>query len=326
MRCVFASSLFAALLGAAPIAFGQQAPNPELDAEELEFLDRINEYRRQSGLGELVATVTLNTAADRHSYDMASNNWFDHTGSDGSDPSERCAWAGYPEGCAENIAAGYPTASDVFAGWRSSWGHNANMLGDYQAIGIALQEGGSYGSYWTTDFGWTVDEPYVPGGNDPGTDPGVDPAPDPDPDPGDPGPDPAPDPSDPGPDPDPGGAPPPLPDSWGGFGDQCLDGDQCASRACVVVDATVGYCTRACEADRCPYGYSCETGTSGAYCFFAGAGGAPPSGTAPGAGTVATCTLAGSGPRRTGAGGWLVVIGGAALVRARARARSRATG
>jgi hypothetical protein len=304
-------------LGAAP-ANAQEAPRPELDAEELEFLDLINEHRQQSGLNELVATVTLNTASDRHSWDMASNDWFDHTGSDGSDPSERCQWAGYPEGCAENIAAGYPTARDVFDGWRSSSGHNANMLGDYAAIGIALEEGGGYGSYWTTDFGWVVDEPYDPGADDPG--PGPDPGPDPDPDPGpDPDPDPSPDP-DPGPDPAPDPDPGPGVGDGAGFGSFCLDGDQCFSRACVVVDATEGYCTRTCDVDPCPYGYACDAGASGAFCFFAGGEGPPPSqpaGMPPS--TVVTCRATPS--QGTGEGGWAwLTVALAGLVMARRRA------
>jgi len=296
-------------------AGAQEAPHPELDAEELEFLDLINAYRQQSGLDELVATVTLNTASDRHSWDMASNDWFDHTGSDGSDPSERCQWAGYPEGCAENIAAGYPTARDVFDGWRSSPGHNANMLGDYRAIGIALEEGGSYGSYWTTDFGWEIDEPYDPDAEDPDPDPGPDPDPDPEPEPD---PDPAPDP-DPGPDPDP--APDPPPDLDGvGFGGFCLDGDQCSSRACVVVDATEGYCTRSCDVDRCPYGYVCQDGASGSFCFFGGGAGPPPSQPSPlPASTVATCRAA---PGARGGARWIAAALALATLLLRRRPRA----
>ncbi|MBI2895302.1 MAG: CAP domain-containing protein [Deltaproteobacteria bacterium] len=148
-------------LGLLPgLAAGQEAPSPGLDAEERAFLDLLNQYRRDNGLGELVATLTLNTAADRHAFDMASNDWFDHTGSDGSSPSDRCAWAGYPGGCGENLAAGYQTARDAFEGWRSSPGHNANMLeSDYAAVGVALEvaEGTTYTWYWATDFGFVVD-------------------------------------------------------------------------------------------------------------------------------------------------------------------------
>ena len=142
-------------------ANGQQAPHPELDAEELSFLSLINQYRADNGLSALAVSLTLDLASDRHSYDMAANDWFDHTGTDGSSPSDRCAWGGYPQGCAENIAAGYWTAQDVFEGWRASPGHNANMLHpEYRAIGIALETDGAstYGIYWTTDFGFVVDE------------------------------------------------------------------------------------------------------------------------------------------------------------------------
>jgi len=66
----------------------------------------------------------------------------------------------------ENIAAGYATAQAVFTGWKNSPGHNANMLnGSYRVIGIGLVTGGSYGEYWTTDFGGYVD----PSAHDPGS-------------------------------------------------------------------------------------------------------------------------------------------------------------
>ena len=39
----------------------------------------------------------------------------------------------------ENIAAGYPTAADVFAGWKASSGHKANMLSpDFKVLGVSL--------------------------------------------------------------------------------------------------------------------------------------------------------------------------------------------
>ncbi len=81
---------------------------------------------------------TLTTAARDHSQDMATQNYFDHTGLNGSTFSQRIAAAGYPGGTlAENIFAGDPTAQGAFDSWRNSPGHNANMLNPaYKAIGI----------------------------------------------------------------------------------------------------------------------------------------------------------------------------------------------
>ena len=58
------------------------------------------------------------SAAARHSADMATNNFFSHTGSDGSTVAERSADAGFdtfPLG--ENIAAGYRSVRAVVLAW-----------------------------------------------------------------------------------------------------------------------------------------------------------------------------------------------------------------
>ena len=87
---------------------------------------------------------------------MATNNYFSHEGQDGSTFSSRSTAAGYtgfPSG--ENIAAGNAGAAGTFEQWRTSPGHNANMLGaNFTQIGIGRATGGgTYGSYWTNVFG-----------------------------------------------------------------------------------------------------------------------------------------------------------------------------
>ena len=60
----------------------------------------------------------------------------------------------------ENIAAGNATAAATFAQWKSSPGHDANMLGaSYRVLGVAraYAADSAYRWYWTTDFGSTVD-------------------------------------------------------------------------------------------------------------------------------------------------------------------------
>jgi hypothetical protein len=125
------------------------------------FLGLINQYRAQNGLEPLAMSPTLTTAARDHSQDMATQNYFDHTGLNGSTFSQRIAAAGYPGGTlAENIFAGDPTAQGAFEWWRNSPGHNANMLNPaYKAIGIgrATAPGSDFGWYWTTTFGDVVD-------------------------------------------------------------------------------------------------------------------------------------------------------------------------
>jgi uncharacterized protein YkwD len=131
------------------------------DAEEVAFLGLVNQYRAENGLEPLAMSPTLTAAARDHSLDMGTQNYFDHTGLNGSTFSQRIAAAGYPGGTtAENIFAGDPTAQGAFESWRNSPGHNANMLNPaYKAIGIgrATAQGSDFGWYWTTTFGDVVD-------------------------------------------------------------------------------------------------------------------------------------------------------------------------
>ena len=132
------------------------------DSEESAFLQLFDDYRAQNGLPALAFSQTLSVAADTLSIDMATKDFFSHTGSDGSSFSSRIAAAGYPDpgNTAENIFAGDSTAAGAFGWWKNSPGHNANMLSPTaQAIGIARVNNlnSTFQWYWTTDFGATVD-------------------------------------------------------------------------------------------------------------------------------------------------------------------------
>jgi len=132
-----------------------------LDAEEQAFVTLINDYRGTQGLGPLTACTSLNRAAQGHSEDMRDQDYFDHTGLDGSSPWARTCDSCYELGCgpqtamAENIAAGGADASSTFEQWRNSPGHNANMLGaGFSVMGLGrATDGGQYGVYWTNIFG-----------------------------------------------------------------------------------------------------------------------------------------------------------------------------
>jgi len=162
-----AASLF--IFGLAGIA---QARSYSL--EEQRFLTLINQYRAGRGLAALQVSDNLSAAAAHHSQDMGKYTFFDHATvrSDvfaaGSSPWDRMRASGYryETAMAENIAAGQATAQEVFDGWKSSPGHNANMLSSaYRVIGIGFRSvpGSPYGYYWTTDFGGVVDPSAHPG-------------------------------------------------------------------------------------------------------------------------------------------------------------------
>ncbi len=147
--------------GACDTCAGAGDATTGLDAEEQAFLVLINDYRAQNGLGALSSCTSLSRAAQGHSEDMRDQNYFSHTGLNGSSPWERACDACYELGCgpatamAENIAAGNSGAQATFDQWRNSPGHNANMLGgNFTKLGIGRATGGgTYGVYWTNVFG-----------------------------------------------------------------------------------------------------------------------------------------------------------------------------
>lgn len=103
--------------------------------------------------------TALAAAAQRHSIDMAQNNHFSHTGTDGSSAGARISDAGYnATAWGENIAAGYGSVSEVMAGWLDSPGHCRNIMSaNYADFGASCvyRSNTTYRSYWTTDFGRT---------------------------------------------------------------------------------------------------------------------------------------------------------------------------
>ena len=123
------------------------------------LLNLVNSYR-SSGcncgseyyppVAEVRWNNTLEHAAKAHTDDMNNNNYFSHTGRDGSTPGDRISrfnynWSAY----GENIAKGYLTEQSVIEGWINSPGHCANIMsGNFREMGIART-----GNYWAQEFG-----------------------------------------------------------------------------------------------------------------------------------------------------------------------------
>jgi uncharacterized protein YkwD len=98
----------------------------------------------------------LNEAAAEHARDMARRRFFEHQGSDGSQPRDRVLRAGYRSRLTgENIAYGPESAEEVMSGWLASPGHCANIMDPrFDEIGVALAIGRKRGQiYWVQDFG-----------------------------------------------------------------------------------------------------------------------------------------------------------------------------
>ncbi|MBO0947810.1 CAP domain-containing protein [Fibrella sp. HMF5405] len=105
----------------------------------------------------LALNTKLNTASDKFALDLATYNYFSHTGRDGSQPWDRMTREGYIWRTAgENIAAGYSTARTVVDGWLKSPGHCANIMNpSFKEVGVgyAYSATSTYKYYWVNDFG-----------------------------------------------------------------------------------------------------------------------------------------------------------------------------
>jgi uncharacterized protein YkwD len=98
----------------------------------------------------LIWNNILAQVALAHSKDMNDNNYFSHTGLDGSSPGDRITAAGYIwTSYGENIAEGYPDEQSVMSAWLQSEGHCMNIMdAGFKEMGF-----GKDGAYWTQDFG-----------------------------------------------------------------------------------------------------------------------------------------------------------------------------
>lgn len=134
-----------------------------IDAEEAAVVDLINVQRALLGLGAVGLDDRLSSLADQHSADMAVQGCFQHDSCDGTSWITRMQ-SGYPAGAVgEIIAAGYPDAASVVQGWMDSPGHKDQILtAGYLALGVGLVKGGSFGTYWTVDFGSLTPETSTP--------------------------------------------------------------------------------------------------------------------------------------------------------------------
>ncbi|MFD9735023.1 CAP domain-containing protein [Umezawaea sp. NPDC059074] len=127
----------------------------EAQAQEAKVLEITNQERATAGCAPLTADDRLAASARGHSQDMANQNYFDHVSKDGRTFVDRIKAAGFPNPGAENIAAGQPTPEAVMKGWMESPGHRANILNcGLKFLGVGVAKGGSFGIYWTQNFGW----------------------------------------------------------------------------------------------------------------------------------------------------------------------------
>lgn len=146
-------------LGTLPLASTFNPPagcnasaNPDFDAAVLKL---VNDERTRHGLSTLALHYQLSAAAMAHTMDMACNNFFSHTGSDGSNPFDRIKAQGYIYAYAgENLYAGngmYNDPAQAVSGWMNSAGHRHNLLNpEFTEAGIfyIFNPNSTYGGYF----------------------------------------------------------------------------------------------------------------------------------------------------------------------------------
>ena len=155
------------ILPACVHGWGGNVPDPGVADIRDEFLTAVNQARSvnqicgttpYSPAAPVSWSENLAMAAYLHSEDMALNNFFSHTGSDGSSAGQRISRQGYPwRTYGENIAAGNPTVSSVLQGWLASERHCRNLMNPaFTEIGAGYALGPFGGNpaarYWTFDL------------------------------------------------------------------------------------------------------------------------------------------------------------------------------
>jgi len=99
---------------------------------ESDFLNLVNQERKDSGKNPLIMNEDLTEVAYLHSKDMTENNYFSHTSLNGTTFGQRIKDTGYLNyySLGKNIAYHYgsPDASKVFQMWKNNPGHYSNMI------------------------------------------------------------------------------------------------------------------------------------------------------------------------------------------------------
>jgi uncharacterized protein YkwD len=149
-------------LVAPPTACQGQADPGAPTAKQVKAMRCMTNYARQRrGKPRLTGLPSLDRAARGKSGDLLRCG-FDH-GACGRDFTYWFEQVGYRGRCTalgENIAWGtgsLGSVRNIFSAWINSAGHRANILGDYEEIGIGLRVGtleGNGGAHvWTQEFG-----------------------------------------------------------------------------------------------------------------------------------------------------------------------------
>lgn len=160
----FTTLMICLLMGSGSSWASDETPSDcEPTDQKHEMLSQVNEARsqeRQCGSQHFAAaeplawSCKLEAAAEMHAEDMAENDYFSHTGTDGNEIQHRVSDTGYRwQAVGENIAAGHSSSAAAVEGWLESPGHCRNIMSaDFTEMGMANAKPSSaesrYSSFW----------------------------------------------------------------------------------------------------------------------------------------------------------------------------------
>lgn len=121
------------------------APPPAITPEDANFGRLLNSYRSSVNVAAVGYDARLNAAAQAHAEDMATNNYFSHTGRNGSTALERIRAAGYqPRAYGENIAGRQQSDRETLDAWINSAEHDRVLrAATFEDFGLGVAGQGS---------------------------------------------------------------------------------------------------------------------------------------------------------------------------------------
>jgi uncharacterized protein YkwD len=122
-------------------------PPPQPPVEVSNLVAAINAERSRHNLPPFREDPRLTAAAQAWAQNMASMGILFH-----GDFMGRITAAVGPVQASENIGEGYETAGDMARGWMESPGHQANMLGSYNAVGVGRSTSNRGRNFWCANF------------------------------------------------------------------------------------------------------------------------------------------------------------------------------
>jgi len=152
MRSIFASlglGLLTACGGTTSDVPVSMDPPLMLDRPEapsdVSFATLLNSVRLDNGAAGVGYDSRLGAAAQNHASDMLAQNYFSHTGLNGSTVVDRVEATGYAwKALGENIAQGQTSQAEVLTAWTNSPPHHANDINPtYEDFGLGTAGGGS---------------------------------------------------------------------------------------------------------------------------------------------------------------------------------------